>query len=144
MRLRAEDMFGPATDPFDPAIDGSGCDREIVVWVDADADLVALLNARNGDWPRLERLSLVEARIERDRMILESAARLNPAWLDRPLDDDDRQERDARMAVIRPLVAACPEIFDPIRRGRLIGTARQSSGRSLSHRAGHATASRSG
>jgi hypothetical protein len=130
MRLRAEDMFGPATDPFDPAIDGSGCDREIVVWVDADADLVALLNARNGDWPRLERLSLVEARIERDRMILESAARLNPAWLDRPLDDDDRQERDARMAVIRPLVAACPEIFDPIRRGRLIGTARQSSGRS--------------
>ena len=90
MKLRAEDMFGPASDPFDPAIDGSGADREIVMWVDEDADLVALLHVTRDDLPRLDRLSHALTRIDSGGMILEAAARLSPAWLDRPLDDDDR------------------------------------------------------
>lgn len=128
MRLRAEDMFGPAADRHDPDVPGSGCDREIVVWVDEPADLVALLRWGDGSWPRLDVLSAVVARIERDGMILEGAARLHPEWLDRTLDDDDRAERDRRMGVIAPLVAAVPEIFDPVRRGRLIGAVHSETG----------------
>ena len=131
MKLRAEDMFGPASDPFDPAIDGSGADREIVVWVDEDADLVALLHVTRDDLPRLDRLSHVLTRIDSGGMILEAAARLSPAWLDRPLDDDDRADRDLRMKVIRPLISSTPDIFDPIKRGRLIAAAHVSSGRSV-------------
>lgn len=131
MKLRAEDMFGPAGDPFDPAIEGSGIDREIVVWVDEEADLVALLHATGDGLPRLDRLSHVLTRIGSGGMILEAAARLNPAWLDRVLDDDDRAEREARMKAIRPLLSSTPDIFDPIKRGRLIKAAHVSSGRSV-------------
>ncbi len=127
--LRPEDMFGPAADPYDPLINGSGMDREIVVWVDEDRDVVALMSAQNDDWPRLERLSAVIARIERDGMILESAERLSPSWLTRKIDKKEREKRDARMEVIRPLIDASPAIFDPLERGKLIAKAMRQSGR---------------
>lgn len=130
MILRAGDMFGPAGDRHDLATAGSGLDREIVVWVDHDRGLVALLHARDGTWPRLANLSDVAARIEREGMILESAARLDPPWLDRELDQDERAKRDARMAAIRPILTTCPEVFDPVRRGQLIGAAARASKRS--------------
>jgi hypothetical protein len=129
MMLRPEDMFGPAADPYDPLVNGSGMDREIVVWVDEDRDVVALLSAQNGDWPRLERLSAVVARIERDGMILEPAERLSPSWLTRKVGDEERKKRDARMEVIRPLIDASPAIFDPLERGRLIAGAMRRTGR---------------
>lgn len=127
MKLRVDDMFGPATDPHDPAVPGSGLDREIVVWLDEASGQVALLR-RGADWPRLQVLSEVIGRIEADGMILESARRLEPEWLDKPLEERDREERDRRMNAIRPLVEAVPEIFDPVARGRLIGAAHRASG----------------
>lgn len=127
MKLRVDDMFGPATDPHDPAAPASGLDREIVVWLDEDSDRVALLR-RGSDWPRLQVLSEVVGRIEADGMILESARRLEPEWLDKPLAERDRTERDRRMAAIRPLLDAVPDIFDPVARGRVIGAVHRDGG----------------
>lgn len=120
MILREEDMFGPSSDPFDPQIAGSGSTRDIVVWLDRNQDLVALL--RVGDeWPRLACLSEIEARIDAEDLIIEPTARLDPPWLDRTLSEEERGRRDERMSVIRPLIDAKPEIFDKVARGRMIG-----------------------
>lgn len=135
MILRRGDMIGPANDPFDPADKSTGMEREIVIWTDPDMDLVALFSSRqslyskNGGWPWLENLSDVLERVEREEMILESATRLEPQWLGRKLEVKEREKRDAKMEVIRPLVEACPDIFDNKARGKLIGKAARKTGR---------------
>lgn len=121
MKLRPEDMFGPASDTYDPAVPGSGMDRQVVVWLDEMADLVALLHATRDDYPTLASLSSVLAAIDPAATVLESAARLIPVWVGRELDPADREVRDRRMDRIRPLVENQPAIFDPVERGRLIG-----------------------
>lgn len=130
MILRAEDMFGPADDPFDALVPGSGMDRTIVVWIDVGTDLIAVLDLGGDGWPTLDKLSHVEERIERQGLILESAERLAPAWLEREIDEGQRAKRDAKMAVIAPILKDCPKVFDRNARGRMVAQAMRSSGRS--------------
>ncbi len=131
MKLRAEDMFGPASDVHDPTVPGSGMDRQIVVWVDETADLVALLHVTRDTYPALVPLSSVLAAIDPAASVFEDAARLLPTWANRELDPRDREIRDARMARIRPLVENRPAIFDPIERGRLIARRHDEIGASV-------------
>lgn len=126
--LREGDMFGPASDPYDAALKGSGMVRQVVVWIDPQQNMVALHELQSGDWPWLDELDEVVARIERERMILESESRLLPEWLNRKITDVDRDRRDAKMATIRPLVESAPCIFNRKERGRLIGDIHRDTG----------------
>lgn len=128
MRLRAEDMFGPASDRYDPLVPDSGMDRILVVWVDEGADLVALMHVQQDRWPHLTSLSGTIAAISCADILLESADRIRPLWLGRELDDEGRSRRDRRMAAIRPLLECRPVIFDKIERGCLIGQRHRETG----------------
>lgn len=131
MKLRPDDMFGPASDPFDPAVPGSGCDRELVVWIDEASDLVALLHITRDRMPRLAPLSGIMAAVACGNILFENSTRILPRWLNRELDEDDRRFRDERMKVIEPLVTKVPAIFDPRQRGRLIGERHRETGRAI-------------
>ena len=132
MRLKPGDMFGPRSGSqesgqLDGQFEGS-TDRDLVVWVGEELDLVGLMHLELDRFPRLAPLSDIMSIVACSDIVLEDSARIRPRWLDREVSKEERADIDRRMAAISPLVASTPGIFIPAARGTLIRERHDSSG----------------
>jgi hypothetical protein len=107
-------------------------DRLLVLWIGSGT--IAVLDlASPTSTPELRLLEEAEAACASRKLRLDAEPRDLSDRTALPISDRDRKIRDENMAILEPLLCQEPDIYDPIKRGRLIGALTRTGVASRNH-----------